>query len=215
MPEDTGVSEFAKKVVSALEKERPRPRWEQEVMGIRPDLFPELDGRITTDHTYKKPIPDAPYEPPTVMSGGLPARKFHHRGSHDIGTAPDGSVIPDDPFQPQGMPGNEGAWAFGDRYGKALKPYIPEGIRDAGSKIIAGYGNWARSHMPSDETQLAAHDAVNPILEPETLKRVGDGLESKAREMSPQYKYDRSLQEYIRAMRKAGAITPIDGGELD
>lgn len=213
MPEmqDEKVSEFAKRVVTALEKERPRPSWEQEVMGIRPDLFPELDGRITVEHHNKQAYDPGPYVPDRAMSGGLPARKLRH----DLGTAPDGSTVPDDPFQQVSMPGNEGAWSFGERYGKALKPYIPDSIKDGGQKIIAGYGNWARSHMPSEEAQVRAYDAAKPVLQPETLKRAGDGLESKARELSPKYKYDRSLQEYIRALQKANAVQPIDGGELD
>ncbi len=212
MPEqEQKVSEFAKKVVTALEKERPRPSWEQEVMGIRPDLFPELDGRITVEHHNKQAYDPAPYVPDKAMSGGLPARKLRR----DLGTAPDGSTVPDDPFRQVSMPGNDGAWAFGDRYGKALKPYIPESFREAGQKVIAGYGNWVRGQQPSAEAQTAAYDIANPVVEPKALKRLGDGLESKARELSPQYKYDRSLQEYIRALQKAGAVQPIDGGELD
>lgn len=217
MPEQYDVSEFARRVVAAKEKERPRPSWEQEVMGIRPDLFPELDGRVSVEHNYKKPVDPGPYVPDRVIVGGLPAKKLRH----DIGVAPDGSRIPDDPFPQVSLPGTEWGRSIGKRIGDKLGPKVPDGLRQLGSEAIAGYVNWADSLRPdyTNPGHMAIrHEAEaldETLTQEKTLKAFGDKVEQKAREWSPQYKYDRTLQEYIRAMQKAGAVQPIDGGELD
>lgn len=213
MPEqDRGPSEFAKKVVAALEKERPRRRIEREVMGIRPDLFPELDGKITVEHQLKKPVDPGPYVPRSVMVGGLPARKLRH----DLGTAPDGSPVPDDdPMPGQNLPGTDWGRRKGAEWGATLRQYVPEGLRRAGADAIAAYGAMAAPPNFDDpevvKRDRAAHELVRPIVQPEALGRLGQAGEQWGRDHFPQYKYDRSLQDYIRALQNSGAI---DGGEI-
>lgn len=63
MPEQT-LSEFAKKVVAAKDKLRPRQPWDYEAAGERPDLalYPEFDDQVTTGHFTDKYVKTPEYK---------------------------------------------------------------------------------------------------------------------------------------------------------
>lgn len=122
-------------------------------------------------------------------------------------TAPDGSPIPEDPFKTVSLPGVEGGARLGTAIGERLRRVVPPGLRDAGSQLIAGYGAVAAPAPPEAPGWFTQHVSA-PVID------IGNHLEQKAREWSPQYKYDRSLQEYARLMEKAERAVR-DEGELD